>query len=591
MVTKSQRYRDKVFQMISWGHWFALFNILLNLGLGSRYLFISDWPGSLAGRLYAFASWLGHFSFLGFTLYLLVMFPLTFVVISQRLLRFLSAIIATAGLTLLLVDSEVFTRFHQHLNPMVWELVINPDQTELARDWQLMFIGIPVIFLVEMLFGTWSWQKLRSLNRYNIGKPVTALFIGAFCASHVAYIWADANFYRPITMQRANLPLSYPMTARRFLERHGLLDAQAFERRLVQQGNPEAAAVEYPLSPVSFSDKGSGLNLLIITTGMLRNDTLDQQMPALKRFVEQNARFVQHYSTGNRLDTGLFGLFYGISASYLDGILATRKSSALLDALNKQGYQLNLFASDGFRDPLYWQALLTDFTLPEPVRQTDAQTARQWQQWRDSYSGASPWFSYVSFNGTNVSSSLANTPDFTRLYQQGAQRLDSTLEQMLDTLRARGDLDNTVVVITAATGVELDDNGSGPRESKTRFNRAQLQVPLVVHWPGRPAQVVTKLTNHNDVTVTLMRRLLHASNRASDYSQGEDLFAPCRRNDWVLSADGHQLAITTPHETLLLENNGSYRTFDVNGKELYRQKPQLTLLLQVLTNEKRFIAN
>lgn len=591
MVTKNQRHHDKVSQIISWGHWFALFNILVSLGLSSRYLFISDWPVQLAGRLYAFASWLGHFSFLGFILYLLVVFPLTFVVMSQRLLRFLSAIIATAGLTLLLVDSEVFTRFHQHLNPMVWELVINPDQTDLARDWQLMFIDIPVIFLVEMLFSTWSWQKLRSLNRYKIGKPVTALFIGAFCASHVAYIWADANFYRPITMQRANLPLSYPMTARRFLERHGLLDAHAFERRLVHQGNPEAASVEYPLSPVSFSDKGSGLNLLIITTGMLRNGTLDQQMPALKRFAEQNARFTQHYSTGNQLDTGLFGLFYGISAYYLEGILATRKPAALLDALNKQGYQLSLFASDGFRDPLYRQALLTDFTLPEAVRQTDAQTARQWQKWRDSHSGSSPWFSYVSFNGTNVISSLANTPDFTRRYQQGAKRLDNTLGQMLHTLHARGDLDNTVVVITAATGVELDDNGSGRRESGTRFNRAQLQVPLVVHWPGTPAQVVTKLTNHNDVTVTFMQRLLHASNRASDYSQGEDLFAPRRRNDWVLSADRHQLAITTPHETLLLENNGSYRTFDVNDKELYRQKQQLTLLMQVLTNEKRFIAN
>jgi membrane-anchored protein YejM (alkaline phosphatase superfamily) len=37
-------------------------------------------------------------------------------------------------------------------------------------------------------------------------------------------------------MQRANLPLSYPMTARRFLEKHGLLDAQDYQRRLVEQG-------------------------------------------------------------------------------------------------------------------------------------------------------------------------------------------------------------------------------------------------------------------------------------------------------------------------------------------------------------------
>src|SRR5471032_551840 len=109
MVTNSQRYREKVSQMISWGHWFALFNILLILGLGSRYLFVSDWPSSLQGRIYAFVSWLGHFSFIGFSAYLLIIFPLTFVVMSQRLLRFLSAILATAGLTLLLVDTEVFT--------------------------------------------------------------------------------------------------------------------------------------------------------------------------------------------------------------------------------------------------------------------------------------------------------------------------------------------------------------------------------------------------------------------------------------------------------------------------------------------------
>ncbi|MDG4870144.1 DUF3413 domain-containing protein, partial [Guyparkeria sp. 1SP6A2] len=88
--------------------------------------------------------------------------------------------------------------------------------------------------------------KLRSLNRQRFGKPLAVLFISAFFASHLIYIWADANFYRPITMQRANLPLSYPMTARKFLEKHGLLDSQEYERRLVQQGNPEAVAVEYP---------------------------------------------------------------------------------------------------------------------------------------------------------------------------------------------------------------------------------------------------------------------------------------------------------------------------------------------------------
>lgn len=59
--------------------------------------------------------------------------------------------------------------------------------------------------------------KLRSLTRRrHFAKPLAAFFFICFIASHVVYIWADANFYRPITMQRANLPLSYPMTARKF---------------------------------------------------------------------------------------------------------------------------------------------------------------------------------------------------------------------------------------------------------------------------------------------------------------------------------------------------------------------------------------
>ena len=57
MVTYRPKYGDKVSQMISWGHWFTLFNILLSLALSSRYLFISDWPDTLIGRIYAITSW------------------------------------------------------------------------------------------------------------------------------------------------------------------------------------------------------------------------------------------------------------------------------------------------------------------------------------------------------------------------------------------------------------------------------------------------------------------------------------------------------------------------------------------------------
>ena len=586
MVTHRQRYREKVSQMVSWGHWFALFNILLSLVIGSRYLFIADWPTTLAGRIYSYVSIIGHFSFLVFATYLLILFPLTFIVGSQRLMRFLSVILATAGMTLLLIDSEVFTRFHLHLNPIVWQLVINPDENEMARDWQLMFISVPVILLLELVFATWSWQKLRSLTRRRrFARPLAAFLFIAFIASHVVYIWADANFYRPITMQRANLPLSYPMTARRFLEKYGLLDAQEYQRRLIEQGNPDAVSVQYPLSELRYRDMGTGQNVLLITVDGLNYSRFEKQMPALAGFAEQNISFTRHMSSGNTTDNGIFGLFYGISPSYMDGILSTRTPAALITALNQQGYQLGLFSSDGFTSPLYRQALLSDFSTPSVRTQSDEQTATQWINWLGRYAQEdNRWFSWVSFNGTNIDDS--NQQAFARKYSRAAGNVDDQINRVLNALRDSGKLDNTVVIITAGRGIPLSEE-----EETFDWSHGHLQVPLVIHWPGTPAQRINALTDHTDLMTTLMQRLLHVSTPASEYSQGQDLFNPQRRHYWVTAADNDTLAITTPKKTLVLNNNGKYRTYNLRGERVKDEKPQLSLLLQVLTDEKRFIAN
>ncbi|ENE5263253.1 TPA: LPS biosynthesis-modulating metalloenzyme YejM [Escherichia coli] len=586
MVTHRQHYREKVSQMVSWGHWFALFNILLSLVIGSRYLFIADWPTTLAGRIYSYVSIIGHFSFLVFATYLLILFPLTFIVGSQRLMRFLSVILATAGMTLLLIDREVFTRFHLHLNPIVWQLVINPDENEMARDWQLMFISVPVILLLELVFATWSWQKLRSLTRRRrFARPLAAFLFIAFIASHVVYIWADANFYRPITMQRANLPLSYPMTARRFLEKHGLLDAQEYQRRLIEQGNPDAVSVQYPLSELRYRDMGTGQNVLLITVDGLNYSRFEKQMPALAGFAEQNISFTRHMSSGNTTDNGIFGLFYGISPSYMDGILSTRTPAALITALNQQGYQLGLFSSDGFTSPLYRQALLSDFSMPSVRTQSDEQTATQWINWLGRYAQEdNRWFSWVSFNGTNIDDS--NQQAFARKYSRAAGNVDDQINRVLNALRDSGKLDNTVVIITAGRGIPLSED-----EETFDWSHGHLQVPLVIHWPGTPAQRINALTDHTDLMTTLMQRLLHVSTPASEYSQGQDLFNPQRRHYWVTAADNDTLAITTPKKTLVLNNNGKYRTYNLRGERVKDEKPQLSLLLQVLTDEKRFIAN
>ncbi|WP_347254802.1 LPS biosynthesis-modulating metalloenzyme YejM [Leminorella grimontii] len=592
MVINRQSYKEKVSQMISWGHWFALFNIILSLALSSRYLFVTDWPSTLFGRVYALISWLGHFSFLTFSAYLLILFPLTFVVMSQRLMRVLSAILATAGLTLLIIDTEVFFRFRLHLNPTVWSLLINPEESELSRDWQLLFICIPIIFLVQMLFSTWSWQKLRSLNRRHFGRPLAGIFILAFMFTHLAYIWADANFYRPITMQRANLPLSYPMTARRFLEKHGLLDAQAYQDKLATRGNPEAVEVEYPLARLSYLDETPRHNLLVIVADGLRSQSIAQDMPKLSALADENIQFTQHYSSGNRQDTGLFGLFYGISPTYIDGVLAGRKPSALIASLTYRNYQFGLFSSSAFDAPLYRQALLADFSLPQPIAQSNQATTAQWQEWLEKRTEGDVWFSYIQYSNGDLAAAAqdGSLNAFKQYYRQSAADIDTQIDTVMKTLAQRGLLDNTIVVITAAHGVEFNDTGKNAIGFGQNYSRYQLQVPLVVHWPGTPAQKINKLTGHEDVMATLMQRLLYVKNATNTYTQGEDLFLPQRRQPWITAGDNKQLVVITPQQTTIIGDNGRYRTYDADYQRL-EEKPSLTMLLQVLTEVRRFMAN
>ena len=308
-------------------------------------------------------------------------------------------------------------------------------------------------------------------------------------------------------------------------------------------------------------------------------------MPALAGFAEQNISFTRHMSSGNTTDNGIFGLFYGISPSYMDGILSTRTPAALITALNQQGYQLGLFSSDGFTSPLYRQALLSDFSMPSVRTQSDEQTATQWINWLSRYAQEdNRWFSWVSFNGTNIDDS--NQQAFTRKYSRAAGNVDDQINRVLDALKASGKLDNTVVIITAGRGIPLSEE-----EETFDWSHGHLQVPLVIHWPGTPAQRINTLTDHTDLMTTLMQRLLHVSTPASEYSQGQDLFNPERRHYWVTAADNDTLAITTPKMTLVLNNNGKYRTYNLRGERVKDEKPQLSLLLQVLTDEKRFIAN
>ncbi|WP_077478269.1 DUF3413 domain-containing protein [Rodentibacter trehalosifermentans] len=568
-----KQYRDDTSRKISWGHWFAFFNIIIAVLIGARYAFLIDWPDTLSGKLYFFVSLLGHFSFSVFALYLLVIFPLSFIVKNHRTFRGLTVIFSTICTTLLLFDTEVFHRFNLHLSSVVWNLLVNPENGEMSRDWQIFFAPMPIILLVQMLFSRWSWEKLRSLERQKWLKKVGIFFTLAFIATHLIYAWADAYLYRPITMQRSNFPLSYPMTVRSFLEKHGLLDGEQYTQKLDQEGRLDALKIDYPKNKLHFAPMAVKPNILIITVSGLRYDAIsNEKMPKLAEFSTSSSQFANHYSSGNTNRAGLVGLFYGLNANYVDSILSNHTPSVLIEKLRAEQYQMGLFSATNFKESLFRQALFRGIKLPQRKLGNES-AVKNFNEFMAVRKANEAWFAYL-----DLELQVKNKAEYDRTLGQ----IDRLIEEAL----ANTPLDNTMVIITAEHGLTFDDMNE--KERLNYFARDQIQVPLLVYWKALPVGIKEGLTSHTDILPALMTHLFNLQNPLNDYSQGRNLF-DLKGDDWVLVSNYRWNVLIQPDGTQYhIDRKGNYKKFDRTYQELSSTRPPLGLFLEMFKRENSF---
>ncbi|MGD6737002.1 DUF3413 domain-containing protein [Photobacterium leiognathi subsp. mandapamensis] len=616
MVASGNTYKEKVSQLISWGHWFSFFNIIAAMLLGTRYITHSDWPATLIGQLYLLLSWVGHFGFLVFGIYILIIFPASFLIPSQRLMRLFGVLVATVGLTALLLDTYAYQSVDLHLSPLVWDLLLSGDKTELNARWQYLFVVVPVIFLLELMCSEWVWRKLRKLTRKHVGGPIAFVFGVCFLGSHLIYIWADANLYRPVTMQRSNFPFSYPMTAKTFMEKHGLLDRQEYAKRRAEQGVQNSELVRYPIQKLSFNDQGTGQNLMIIMVDSLRSDMITQTvMPNLSTFADQNLDFTDNYSSSNNDSTGVFGLLYGLPSGYANSIRAEQKSPILLNTLQNRGYRFGLFSGENFELPIYREAIFantklatTDSEHPDQVP-SDAHAIKDWQHWFNQQKQGQPWFSFLELTSVqqfkegehykprftpSLGSNAINEEgvDSTLLlknsYRNAAYHIDEMLGRVFADLKAKGVLNNTIVVIASNHGTEFNETGNNTWGSGSNYSKYQIKVPLIIHWPDHAAQEVTRLTSNLDVVPTVMESLLNVATAPSNYSSGVSLFDQHDNRRWILSGNDDDIVVVQKKQTTVVDKYGNYNVYDNNYQLKDEGKPKLSTLMQVMNELKRF---
>lgn len=594
MVDSGNTYGERVSRLVSWGHWFAFFNIIAAMLIGTRYITQTPWPDTLLGQFYLAFSWVGHFGFLVFALYLLILFPLTFLIPSRMLFRFIAVCFATLGLTVLLIDTQTYQTINLHLTPVVWELLFS-DESSISADLQHLFVVLPLIFLLQLGLSEWVWRKQRRLSHKRVGRPLAAVFFISFITSHVIYVWSDAYFYAPVTSQKSNFPLSYPMTAKSFMEKHGLLDRDKYLKRLEENQN-SVDLVNYPLEKIEFGRRANHLNILIASVDSLRADVVTEHlMPNTYQFANNALTFSHHFSSSNDM-YGMFGLFYGLPSSYASSIKVQGTLPILIDALKNQKYQFGLFSSDNFSDPLFQETVFRGLPLIqtpfEAETSHDKQTIQRWGQWVQGQN--TPWLSFIElttvsrFNSMTISDQKSTATDRLRnSYYESVTQADHELALLYAQLESLQLLDNTIVVITSNHGTEFNETKTNSWGANSNYSRYQLQVPMIVYWPGKMPATFTHRSSHLDFSVTLLQDLLGVSSNPNDFSSGKNLFNENKRR-WILAGDSRELALITEQQTTVIDKFGNFKLYDENYQRLTDENPTLPILMQGLTELQRF---
>lgn len=254
MILAESPRRQTVSKLVSWGHWFAFFNIILALVIASIYVFSAPIPHSLLGQIFLFANWFGHISFITFISFVILILPFCYALENTRFVKSYASFVSALGLALLAFDALLFNRTGLHISLSSSELIVTETSLQIAafswQEWSFFSLLFVVWFGFQLLMANALWKRIERFRRRRIGQSVIALFLLSFVGSHGMHVWADARLYQPIMQQDNMFPLSYPSTAKTTLSRYGMLDLADYAQQKSVQFTYNIEKLDYPKEPL-----------------------------------------------------------------------------------------------------------------------------------------------------------------------------------------------------------------------------------------------------------------------------------------------------------------------------------------------------
>ncbi|HSH72233.1 MAG TPA: sulfatase-like hydrolase/transferase [Methylophilaceae bacterium] len=490
---------------------------------------------------------------------------------SARLVTIIVNVVAVVvgGFSTLLfyANAKVFSLYGMFINGFILNLLMTPGGIESLGGSSQSDIGFALIaggFLLLQALLLWIayWiAKRTSLLEKLPGKTGLYSLIAALviCISvHLIYA-ADTFNKSRLAPFAESVPFFHPVSAGHFFSMLG------FQANKSQKLNIKGH-LHYPLNPILFKQPAKPYNIVWLTSESLRADMLDAEiMPATWQFSQKANRFTRNYSGGNGTRMGVFSMFMGIPGNYWFQFMREERGPAMIDVLQKQGYQMDLFTSAKFSYPEFDKTIFSQ--IPPAQLHSLSEGGKSWERDRtnvsqlldfiDKRDPTKPFFTFMFFESPHARydfppESVIRQPyrddiNYATLskkelrtdivpiknrYINAVHHLDSQFQRIFTYLQEKNLLDNTIVVVVGDHGEEFMEHGFWGHNST--FVDQQVRTPLVIWVPGKAPRVSDEMTSHMDIVPTIMP-LLGVTNPISDYATGYDLFSPQQRSSTYIS--------------------------------------------------------
>lgn len=599
--------------------YFIAVNAIIAMLIACRYFFVMpEIPSDLLGFSFLVSSVISHIATLTALIGLILVPLLLLPTIARRLI--ISGLSSFILITLF-IDTIVFSQYRFHISMVMLELVMSGQVVSFPLStWLMTIFGILALWALQYTLIV-KLDKNIPLSHWKLGKKFAWIIFITLLISHGIHIWAAANVYQPVTMTKKYLPLFQPSSSTATMRKMGWINEDAIKKQQEMKITSNSD-LNYPLQPIQTQPVSKPTNIVFIVVDSWRADTFNAETsPNMWAYAQKGKILHNHISSGNATRTGIFGLFYGLPGTYWQSVLSNRKTPVFMDRLQAMDYQLGIFAAAKLTNPEFDRTIFAKVpnlrisSVGSSPDGLDVGLTQDWLKWFDKRDKNKPTFSFLFYDSPHGYAfpndypqqfkpmleevnylKLNNDTDRSLMmnrYKTSVHYVDSIVKQVLDKIKASGEEENTVVIITGDHGQEVNDNMENFWGHNGNFTDPQVKVPFAIIGPKINDSELMKwdqktFTSHHDVIPTLMKNYLGVTNNIKDYSIGEDLMGTEVKRDWILSSSYSRYAVITDKDILEVGAVGQYDFLNKSNKPMKGQQFNGQYLQSALEQMSRF---